>query len=226
MQLADPALPRARGLARVEERLAMSARTPARPSARRRSARRPTSPRRSRLRRCRRRASARPADRRRRRADRRARCSNSAMSALPTATLCRAASTRLPSNVVRSAAASVESGSGSVKSPSATNDGVYASERPQPDEHVLDEPAQSLRAGKPPEHRVAARQREGDVGEPKARDLLDQVDLPRHVARAPRRHEEPALRVAVEAESVQDRRLLVRRRPRARAPRRCARCGA
>ena len=96
------------------------------------------------------------------------------------------------------------------KSPSATNDGVYASREAAACEHVLDEPAQPLPAGKPPEHRVAAREREGDVGEPKARDLLDQVDLPRHIARAPRRHEEPALQVAVEAEAVQDRRLFVR----------------
>ena len=47
--------------------------------------------------------------------------SNSATSELPTARLCRAASTRLPTSEVRSAAASVESGSGKRSSPSATN---------------------------------------------------------------------------------------------------------
>ena len=49
------------------------------------------------------------------------------MSALPTETLWRAASTRLGASAVRNAAASVESGSGRRSSPSATNVGVYAS---------------------------------------------------------------------------------------------------
>ena len=76
------------------------------------------------------------------------------------------------------------------------------------DEDVLDLPAQALLAGQPPEHRVAARQRERDLGQLEARDLLDQVDLARHVARAPGRHAEAALQL-LEADPAEDLGLLV-----------------
>ncbi len=58
------------------------------------------------------------------------------------------------------------------------------------DEDVLDEPADALRPRQPAEHRVAARQRERDLGEHEARDLLDEVDLAGDVAGAPGRDEE------------------------------------
>ena len=58
---------------------------------------------------------------------------------------------------------------------------------PRADEDVLDRPAESLRRGEHAEHGPAPRQRERNVVELEPRDLLDQVDLARDVARAPGR---------------------------------------
>ena len=61
------------------------------------------------------------------------------------------------------------------------------------------------------EHRASRGQRERHGVEPEARDLLDDVDLARHVARAPRRHDD-AVAVALEAEPAEDRVLPLGRR--------------
>ena len=55
------------------------------------------------------------------------------------------------------------------------------------DEHVRDEPAKALLVGKPAEHRLTCRKRRRHVLEPEPRDLLDDVDVAAHVARAPGR---------------------------------------
>ena len=60
------------------------------------------------------------------------------------------------------------------------------------DERVLDAAAQLLLAGERAEHLAARGQRERHVLEPEARDLLDDVDLARHVARAPGRDDHVA----------------------------------
>ena len=193
MQLADPALVRARRLARVQERLASSARTTARPSARRTAARRPTSRRRSRRRRCRRRASARPAARRPRAVGARdleqrnlgradgdvvSRCVDEA----PERASCEA---RRPP--VRSARA----GAGRLRRRTSRCTPPRSRSRR----------ARPRRVGAAAATASAARtstSRSGSVNGIssmlEARDLLDQVDLPRHVARAPRRHAQPAVR--------------------------------
>src|SRR5207302_9051286 len=50
------------------------------------------------------------------------------------------------------------------------------------DEDVLDPAAQALVGGQLPEHLAPHGQRERNVGQPEARDLLDDVDLARDVA--------------------------------------------
>ena len=97
------------------------------------------------------------------------------------------------------------------------SDGVYASEAAA-DEDVLH--TRRAAAGRqPPEHRLAARQRERDLRQLEACDLLDEVDLARHVARAPRRDAEPAVAVDVEADAARGSRPAARRPRRARAAR-------
>jgi hypothetical protein len=55
------------------------------------------------------------------------------------------------------------------------------------DERVLDDAPRTLPRRQAPEGDVPARQRERDLVHPEARDLFDEVDLARRVARAPRR---------------------------------------
>ena len=78
------------------------------------------------------------------------------------------------------------------------------------DEHVLDEPAQALLLRQPAAHVPPQRQRERHPVEDGARDLLDDVDLARDVARTPAR----------------DRARPSRRRRRTAAGRGCSRCSA
>ena len=66
--------------------------------------------------------------------------------------------------------------------------GVYASEKPQPTSTSSTTRRSCCQRRQPPERDVAPRQRERDLVQHEARDLLDEVDLARHVARAPRRH--------------------------------------
>ena len=206
VQLADPALVRARRLPRMEVRLGRRARTPARPSARRRAARPPTSPRTkppsTMPATCQRSSGSSPPVRYVRA------ISNSATSDVPTARLWRAASTRLPIScrAQRRRLLGERLGQPHV---------AFGDERRRvrlreaaAREHVLDESPQALPAGQPAEHRVALGQRERDLLHLEARDLLDEVDLARHVARAPGRHAEAAVRL-LEAELHEDRRLLV-----------------
>ena len=210
MQLADPPLPRARGLARVKKRLGCPLVTTARSSARRRSARRPTSPRRSRRRRCRRRASARPADRSSLRADRRARSRTAR---------CRRCRRRRCGAPPRRGFRAARCGAQRPPSRAAPAGGSRPRRRttactPRRSRSPRARPRRCRRSRCQRVSRPNIASRRGSVNgmsvQLEARDLLDQVDLARHVARPPRRHEEPALRVAVEAEPVEDRRLLVR----------------
>ena len=71
------------------------------------------------------------------------------------------------------------------------------------DEHLLDSAAELLLARQRAEHLTPLGQREGDVLEPEADDLLDDVDLTRDVARAPGRHHDGSV-VAVEAEPAEE----------------------
>ena len=81
---------------------------------------------------------------------------------------------------------------------------------PERDEHVLDATAQALERRECAEHGPPHRQRERNLVQPDAGDLLDQVDLASHVAAPPRRHRHVPVDVDVEAEAAQDRALLVR----------------
>src|SRR5207245_1652789 len=76
------------------------------------------------------------------------------------------------------------------------------------DERVLEAAAQLLLACENAEHLAACGERERNVFETEARDLLDHVDLARDVARAPRRGDDVAV-AAVEAEAAEERVLLV-----------------
>src|SRR5205807_7567163 len=78
-------------------------------------------------------------------------------------------------------------------------------------ERVLDAAPDSLRLRQAAEHRLALRKPGRHVFQPEAGNLLDHVDLTRHVARTPGRHDD-ALALDVEFEPLQDRVLLVRSR--------------
>ena len=73
---------------------------------------------------------------------------------------------------------------------------------PGADEHVLDETAQALHRRERAEHRPPHRQRERNLVEPEARDLLDQVDLARRRRGSPGRHRHVPVAVDVEAEPL------------------------
>ena len=60
------------------------------------------------------------------------------------------------------------------------------------------------------EHLASPGKRERDLVEPDSRDLLDEIDLPRHVARAPGGNGD-AVVLGLEPEALQDRALLLRR---------------
>jgi hypothetical protein len=68
------------------------------------------------------------------------------------------------------------------------------------DQDVLDHSSQLLERGQRPEHRPPPRQRERHAVQLEPGDFLDQVDLARHVAGAPRGNDE----LVVEAEPVED----------------------
>src|SRR5262249_43993648 len=80
----------------------------------------------------------------------------------------------------------------------------------EPRQDVLDAPTQTLIAREPSEHGPAKRQRVRNLAEVEACDLLDDVGLPRHVARSPRR-DRHRLAVDVETEPTEQRVLLARR---------------
>ena len=76
------------------------------------------------------------------------------------------------------------------------------------DEHVFDGAPQLLLAREAPDRVSARRQRERDIVEDEARNLLDEVGLARHVTRAPRRHGD-GVAVDLEPEPAEDAALLV-----------------
>ena len=77
-------------------------------------------------------------------------------------------------------------------------------------EHVLDEAPQALALREAAEHRAPEREREGDLLEAvDARDLLDQVDLPRDVAHPPGGNADVPARDDVEPEALEDVLLLL-----------------
>ena len=79
---------------------------------------------------------------------------------------------------------------------------------PGPDQHILDPPAKALLGCQVSRDRTPERQGVRNPVEHGARDLLDEIDLARHVARPPRRHRRlPA--VELEPEPGEDRSLLV-----------------
>ena len=82
----------------------------------------------------------------------------------------------------------------------------------EPDERVLDAAPELLLARERAEHLAPRGQRERHVLEPEARDLLDDVDLARDVAGAPRRRRRRSSPSVLEAEPAEERVLLVRRR--------------
>ena len=89
------------------------------------------------------------------------------------------------------AAASGRSGRGAAGPSSAGSAKLQPaiSDRPRRGERVLGAPAHALGVGQPPGGAAPRRQRRRQPVEPvDARDLLDQVDLARHVAAAPVRH--------------------------------------
>ncbi len=76
-------------------------------------------------------------------------------------------------------------------------------EEPLADEHVADEPPQPLLARQAAEHLAPRGQRRGNVLEPEARDLLDEVDLAADVAGAPVRHAHLPVLAHLEAEPLE-----------------------
>ena len=82
---------------------------------------------------------------------------------------------------------------------------------PGPDERVLDDAPQTLLLREPATDVAPERHRERDAVEKRPRDLLDDVDLARDVARAPRRHGDVPVVGDVEAEPEQGRALLLGR---------------
>ena len=138
-------------------------------------------------------------------AGRRARARTARMPSLPASTLTRAASTRPWSSVVRSTACSPLIGSGQ---PQRVGVGVArrrgsrcTPRRSRRRRGRPRAPAEPLRRRQVPGDRAAERHRVRDAVEHGPRDLLDEVDLARHVARTPGR----------------DGHLPARRRPRTRA---------
>ena len=81
-------------------------------------------------------------------------------------------------------------------------------------ERVLDPAAAGAERREAPDH-LGAREGERHVGKPEARDLLDQVDLARHVAGSPRRERRRAV-LALEPEALEDLRAARSAPPRAR----------
>ena len=82
---------------------------------------------------------------------------------------------------------------------------------PEAGQDVLDATSELLHRRQRAEHLPPLGQRERDLLEPEARDLLDDVDLARHVARAERGHDDVAV-AALEAEPLEPARLLGGRR--------------
>ena len=106
-------------------------------------------------------------------------------------TLCRAAPIRPTVSVVRSSRCCELSGTGSSSAPGSGSSGLQRIRvrlvEPGADQHVLDLAAQPLEVVQTAEHRLPHGQRRRHLLEPEARDLLDDVDVAPHVARAPRR---------------------------------------
>ena len=106
----------------------------------------------------------------------------------------------------------MDSGSGSRIAP---GDGVVGKQAPrvclgeaEPDERVLDASADALRVGEPAVELASLRLRRRHALEVEARDLLHEVDLAGHVARAPRRHAHGPVVADGEAETLETAALL------------------
>ena len=101
---------------------------------------------------------------------------------------------------MRSAVSSTEIGSGSFQVVSSSSGHGEARRvdlgEAEAGERVLDAAAQLLVAGEQAVHLAARRERERDVLEPEAGDLLDHVDLARDVACPPGRDDDLAARRA------------------------------
>ena len=114
------------------------------------------------------------------------------MSSLPASTLCaRGRDQALEQRRPQDRRAPRRAGPGSLSASGSGSRGDEAErvglEEAGADEHVLDEAPEALILRQASEHRAPERERERDRLEPvDARDLLDQVDLPGDVARAPR----------------------------------------
>ncbi len=131
-------------------------------------------------------ASARPADLPRARAGTTLAISNSSTSPAPASTFRCAASTRLGRRLVRRTAWSAVSGAGSRRAVRARlradEAGRVRLGEAAAEEHLLDLAAEALLARQAPEQLAPRRHRERHALELEAGDLLDQVDLARHVA--------------------------------------------
>ncbi len=80
----------------------------------------------------------------------------------------------------------------------------------EPGERVLDTAPEPLDRRQGAEHRLPGREREGNVVEPQPGDLLDDVDLARHVAGAEGGHDDLAV-ARLELEALEPAQLLVGR---------------
>ena len=80
----------------------------------------------------------------------------------------------------------------------------------EPGEYVLDSTAEALQRREGAEHLAPSGEREGNLLEPLARHLLDDIDLARHVAGAERRYGNAAV-AALESEALEPADLIVPR---------------
>ena len=138
------------------------------------------------------------------------------MSSLPAFALRRADSSSPWRRSVRRTACSAESGSGSLTRSACA---VVGHEAPRvglepagADENVLHDATEPLLAREAAEHRAALRERRRYLVEPEAPDLLDEIDVARHVPRTPARHGHRQVVRDLELEPLKCLALLVDRR--------------